>query len=101
MPLGVLVAFDDLLVGDLFEASLCWTPLPYRIGFPLGLWIMRNETASSVETAGQSLTGMRTRDRLRLPDQRDGGAIGRKFERYNCPNLVARQSDARGTKVVR
>src|SRR5262245_23748116 len=50
-------------------------PLTYRIGFPLGSWIMRNETASSVETAGQSLTGMRTSDRRRLPDQSEGGGM--------------------------
>jgi hypothetical protein len=34
---------------------------------------MRKEIASSVETAECSFTGMRTRLRRRLPDQRDAG----------------------------
>ena len=31
--------------------------------------------ASSVETAGTSLTGIKTRDSRRLPDHREGGAM--------------------------
>src|SRR5689334_23249410 len=45
------------------------------MGVPEGSWICRKEIASSVETAGTSLTGMRTRERRRLPDQSEGGAM--------------------------
>src|SRR6476469_3465303 len=48
-------------------------PFTYRIGWPDGSWIMRNEIASSVETAEWSFTGIRTRLRRRLPDHRDAG----------------------------
>jgi hypothetical protein len=44
---------------------------------------MRNEIASSVEMAECNFTGMRTRLRRRLPDQRDAGmdATLRRYER--------------------
>jgi hypothetical protein len=47
-----------------------------------GSWIMRNEMASSVETAECSFTGIKTRDRRRLPDQRDAG-MGRETRNNN------------------
>src|SRR5262245_399301 len=45
------------------------------MGWPVGSWIMRKDTASSVETAGWSLTGIRTSERRRLPDQSEGGGM--------------------------
>src|SRR6185437_13434537 len=45
------------------------------MGVPEGSCICRKEMASSVETAGTSLTGMRTRERRRVPDQSEGGAM--------------------------
>ena len=46
---------------------------PLHMGVPEGSWIWRKEMASSVETAGMSLTGIKTRESRRLPDQREGG----------------------------
>src|SRR6478736_7422754 len=50
-------------------------PFRYLIGFPLGAWIMRKAIVPSVEMAGNILTGTRTRERRRLPDQTGMGAI--------------------------
>ena len=85
--LDQLAREGDLTLWTSFAVSLS------KYGFaarPTRLMDHAERNASSVETAGQSLTGMTTRDRRRSPDQRDGGAIGRKLERYNSPNLVAR-----------
>ena len=51
-------------------------PFTYLIGLPLSSWIMRKLIAPSLEVAGNSLTGTRTRDRRRLPDQTGMGAMG-------------------------
>src|SRR6185312_13040310 len=69
------------------------------MGVPDGSWICRKEIASSVETAGTSLTGMRTRERRRLPDQSEGGAMT-QTRRYTktSPNLGRVPLIARGTK---
>ena len=75
MSFGMLVAFDDLLVGNLSEGISSRTPLTYLMGLPDGSWICRKLIAASVETAGTSLTGISTRDSRRLPDQREGGAM--------------------------
>jgi hypothetical protein len=44
---------------------------------------MRNETASSLEIAGESFTGIKTRDSRRLPDQSEGGAMIEHALHYN------------------
>src|SRR5688500_2182475 len=86
------------------------TPLRYLIGLPLGSWIMRNETASSVETAGQSLTGIRTRERRRLPDQSEGGGISTRTQNTTnesesglagCPSKRNKARISLGGPVVR
>src|SRR6478752_4137252 len=51
-------------------------PFRYLIGCPLGSWIMRKAIAPSLEVAGNILTGTRTRERRRLPDQTGMGAMG-------------------------
>jgi hypothetical protein len=50
-------------------------PFRYLMGLPLGSWIIRKAIEPSVDTAGKSFTGMRTRERRRLPDQRAMGAM--------------------------
>src|SRR6476660_367950 len=45
------------------------------MGFPLGSWIMRKAMAPSVDVAGNILTGTRTSESRRLPDQTGMGAI--------------------------
>src|SRR5262245_47463603 len=62
-------------------------PFRYLIGLPLGSWIMRKAIEPSVEVAGKSLTGTRTRDRRRLPDQTGMGAIGDTRERYGLSRI--------------
>jgi DNA end-binding protein Ku len=42
-------------------------PFTYLIGSPVGSWIIRKAIVPSVEVAGKSLTGTRTRERRRLP----------------------------------
>src|SRR5262245_49734252 len=51
-------------------------PFRYLMGLPLGSWIMRKVIVPSVEVAGYILTGTRTRERRRLPDQTGMGAMG-------------------------
>jgi hypothetical protein len=55
------------------------------VGFPLGSWIIRKAMVPSVEVAGKSLTGTRTRDRRRLPDQTGMGAMRDTRGRYGLP----------------
>src|SRR5215510_7916130 len=62
-------------------------PFRYLIGLPLGSWIMRKAIEPSLEVAGKSLTGTRTRDRRRLPDQTGMGAIGGTRERYRLSRI--------------
>src|ERR1700730_10849685 len=62
-------------------------PFKYLIGFPLGSWIMRKAIVPSVEVAGKSLIGTRTRDRRRLPDQTGMGAIEILGTATDFPNL--------------
>ena len=57
MPFGVLIALDDFLIGHFDKFISVPNAFDITDGFSARLWIMRNETASSVETAGQSLTG--------------------------------------------
>src|SRR5262245_21126001 len=61
-------------------------PFRYLIGFPLGSWIMRNAMVPSIEVAGNILTGTRTRERRRLPDQTGMGAIGRTLRTLLNPS---------------
>src|SRR5512134_1202609 len=68
------------------------------MGLPLGSWIMRNETASSVDTAGQSLTGMRTRERRRLPDQSEGGGIDTNSKHCDESESGVRPGSRKGNK---
>src|SRR6476660_9346586 len=58
---------------------------------------MRNEIASSVETAEWSFTGIRTRLRRRLPDHKDAGMGTRLSDTNANPNLVLLAHAARGT----
>src|SRR5262249_37791495 len=51
-------------------------PFKYLMGFPLGSWIIRKAIMPSVDVAGNILTGTRTRERRRLPDQTGIGAMG-------------------------
>src|SRR6476619_1257213 len=51
------------------------TPFRYLIGCPLGSWIMRKAIVPSVEMAENILTGTRTSERRRLPDQTGMGAM--------------------------
>src|SRR6476661_4846377 len=62
-------------------------PFIYLIGFPLGSWIMRKAMVPSVEVAGKSLTGTRTRERRRLPDQTGMGAMRDTRERYGLSRI--------------
>ncbi|MGB6437928.1 MAG: hypothetical protein WBE89_01055, partial [Methyloceanibacter sp.] len=57
----------------------------YLIGFPLGSWIIRKAMVPSLEVAGKSLTGTKTRESRRLPDQTGMGAIGILGKRYRLP----------------
>ena len=76
-------------------------PFTYRMGLPDGSWIMRNEMASSVETAECSFTGIRTRDKRRLPDQREGGGMDARpgHNTEGSPNLWEPLMAARGTNA--
>src|SRR5262245_43617972 len=62
-------------------------PFKYLIGLPLGSWIMRKAIEPSLEVAGKSFTGTRTRDRRRLPDQTGMGAMGILGNATDFPNL--------------
>src|SRR5262245_29831561 len=62
-------------------------PLRYLIGFPLGSWIMRKAMVPSVEVAGNILTGTRTRERRRLPDQTGMGAMGVTRKHYSLSRI--------------
>src|ERR1700747_2555499 len=74
-------------------------PFRYLMGVPEGSCICRKKIASSVETAGINLTGMRTRERRRLPDQSEGGAMTQtRTAQKASPNLVPASRMARGTK---
>ena len=68
------------------------SPAPLRRGFSF----MRNDTASSLEIAGQSLTGMRTSDRRRLPDQRDGGAMDANSKALRRVRIWSRDCPTQG-----
>jgi hypothetical protein len=81
MALGVFIAFYDFFLGDFFEATVSFNAFRYLIGCPLGSWIMRKAMVPSLEVAGNILTGTRTRDRRRLPDQTGMGAMGDTRER--------------------
>src|SRR5262245_47230189 len=87
--------------GTSSKPSSVSIPLRYLIGFPLGSWIIRKAMVPSVEMAGNILTGTRTRDRRRLPDQTGMGAIGgtRKTSLIHL-NLGLAMDAARGTKRV-
>src|SRR6516162_10759894 len=61
--------------GTSSKPSSVSMPFRYLMGFPLGAWIMRKAMVPSVEIAGNILTGTRTRDRRRLPDQTGKGAM--------------------------
>src|SRR5690348_11509858 len=85
--------------GTSVKVSPSWIPFTYLMGVPDGSWICRKEIASSVETAGTSLTGMRTRERRRLPDQSEGRAMTQtRTAQKASPNLVPAPRMARGTK---
>ena len=89
MALGVLIALDDLFLGDFLEAVSVSMPFRYLIGCPLGSWIIRKAIAPSVEVAGNILTGTRTSERRRLPDQTGIGAMGIHWERYRLSRIWA------------
>src|SRR6476619_6850465 len=69
------------------------TPLRYLIGSPLGSWIMRKAMVPSVEVAGNILTGTRTSERRRLPDQTGKEAIGDTRKRYGLSRNLGELSD--------
>jgi hypothetical protein len=94
VALGVLVALDDSLFGNLFEARSVSMPLRYLIGLPLGLWIMRKAMVPSVEVAGKQPYGDENEGRRRLPDQTGMGAMRDTRERYRLPESGA--GDAHG-----
>src|SRR5215211_2448774 len=73
-------------------------PLRYLIGFPLGSWIMRKLIVPSLEVAGKSLTGTRTRERRRLPDQTGMGAMEDTQECYGLSRIWGRCSAAQVNK---
>src|SRR5262245_10763056 len=62
-------------------------PFRYLMGFPLGSWIMRKAMVPSVEVAGNILTGTRTRERRRLPDQTGMGAMGITQKHYSLSRI--------------
>src|SRR6185437_6063887 len=92
------------LSGTSVNSSPSMTPFRYLIGFPVGSWIMRNEIASSVETAECIFTGMMTRLRRRLPDQSEAGMgdyseqtlLSRMWELLQTPQV----NKARSTKTA-
>src|SRR6476646_7098538 len=57
------------------------------MGLPLGSWIIRNAMVPSVEVAGNILTGTRTRERRRLPDQTGMGAMGTTRKHYSLSRI--------------
>src|SRR5262249_47035612 len=62
--------------GTSSKPSSVSMPFRYLIGLPLGSWIIRKAIVPSVEVAGNILTGTRTSERRRLPDQTGMGAMG-------------------------
>src|SRR6476661_149395 len=62
-------------------------PFRYLIGFPLGSWIIRKAIVPSVEVAGNILTGTRTRERRRLPDQTGMGAMAITRKQYSLSRI--------------
>src|SRR5262245_49708268 len=62
-------------------------PLRYLMGLPLGSWIMRKAMAPSVEMAGNILTGTRTRERRRVPDQTGTVAMGITRKHYSLSRI--------------
>src|SRR6476646_9053385 len=75
--------------GTSSKPSSVSMPFRYLIGCPLGSWIMRKAIVPSVDMAENILTGTRTSERRRLPDQTGIGAMLDTFgKRYGTfPNL--------------
>lgn len=92
MALGMLIAFDDLLICHLGKRVSVPHPHTYLMGLPDGSLICRKLIASAVETAGTSLTGIKTRDSRRLPDHKEGGAMNANSNATRSANLVVPQS---------